>query len=92
MLTLQTLQKFLYVNAGLQGMEGTDPDLEAAIYWYAADHHEGQTSDLYAVLCTSPYSPGPCESSPADDLDNSSNVWYHMIHDEITVNGAEFPS
>lgn len=89
-MTLQQIQKYLYAVAGQQGMEGTDPDIEAAIYWYASDYHSGQSSDLYEILCLSPYSPGPLENSPSDDVDNSSNMWYHIIKDEVEQ-GGEFP-
>ncbi len=32
-------------------------DIEAAIYWFASGYHNGQSSDLYAALCQSPYKP-----------------------------------
>ena len=32
-------------------------DMEAAIYWFAADFHEGQFSDLYKIVSTSNYNP-----------------------------------
>ena len=35
-------------------------DALIAIYWFAADWHGGQSSNLYSALSTSPYSPGPC--------------------------------
>ena len=34
-------------------------DIEIAIYWFANYWHGGQDSNLYHVLCTSPYTPGP---------------------------------
>jgi hypothetical protein len=39
-------------------------DREGAIYWFAADYHSGQWSNLYEALSTSPYSPGPIERGP----------------------------
>jgi hypothetical protein len=39
-------------------------DTEEAIYWYASDYHGGQSSNLYAAICESPYSPGPCSNGP----------------------------
>lgn len=35
---------------------------EAAIYYFAESYHEGQGSDLYSILSTSDYKPGPMEN------------------------------
>lgn len=43
-----------------------DVDIEAAIYWFAANWHSGQWSNLYAALSASPYHPGLCERGPDD--------------------------
>jgi hypothetical protein len=32
---------------------------QEAIYWFASDHHGGQWSNLYAVLCASQFTPSP---------------------------------
>jgi hypothetical protein len=49
-----------------QEPEFRDPDIafdaEQAIYWFAADYHSGQWSNLYSVLSTSEYGPGMCET------------------------------
>ena len=39
----------------------------AAIYWFAAEWHGGQSSNLYSALCMSPYSPGPCGTLARED-------------------------
>ena len=39
--------------------EGAQDEAEVAMYWFANDYHGGQWSNLYSVLSTSPYSPGP---------------------------------
>ena len=39
-------------------------DRECAIYWFANDYHGGQGSNLYSVLSTSEYWPGPIERGP----------------------------
>lgn len=39
-------------------------DHEEAIYWFASDWHNGQWSNLYSALCTSPYKPGPLANGP----------------------------
>lgn len=40
---------------------GCELDVEAAAYWLASDYHGGQSSNLYAALCASPFRPGPLE-------------------------------
>lgn len=42
-------------------------EVEEAIYWFAYLHHDGQYSNLYSALSTSPYSPSPLHSGPAED-------------------------
>ena len=34
-----------------------------AIYWLGNDYHSGQSSLGYSLQSTSPYKPGPCEST-----------------------------
>lgn len=41
-----------------------DFDSEEAIYWFASDWHSGQSSNLYSVLSTSEYRPGPMAHGP----------------------------
>jgi len=41
-------------------------DCQMAAYWFAADYHGGQSSNLYSALSTSPYTPSPSESGPSD--------------------------
>ena len=53
-------------------------DVARAIYWYAANYHEGQSSPLYEVLSRSPYRPGPMENGigPEDSA--------RMLYDTLT--------
>ena len=37
--------------------EANDMDIEAAIWWFAHDYHEGQNSPLYSIVSTSSYKP-----------------------------------
>lgn len=39
--------------------EDIDDSAEIAIYWFANHYHGGQWSELYSILSTSPYRPGP---------------------------------
>lgn len=61
--------------------DDADPDLfevEEAIYWFANDYHGGQWSNLYQVLCNSPYSPGPLMSTERlEDL--SRNLYDELV-------------
>jgi len=41
-------------------------DIEEAIYWFAHHYHGGQSSNLYSVLSTSDYHPGPLCRGPED--------------------------
>ncbi len=60
-----TRQEMLDHLATLPFAAETDEfDREEAIYWFAADYHGGQWSNLYSALSTSPYSPGPLTNGP----------------------------
>jgi hypothetical protein len=48
----------------LRNPNQTDFDIEEAIFWFANDYHGGQNSNLYEVLCNSPYEPGPNVAGP----------------------------
>ena len=54
-----------------------DVDIECAIWWFCADNHGGQWSNLYAALCASPYQPGPCERGP-----EGLSAW---LYEELTL-------
>lgn len=56
-------------------------DLECAIYWFAAHNYDGQTSDLYRVLCESPYHPGVFEAQP--DPDSIAGMLYKILNEAI---------
>ena len=46
---------------------GCEFNIECAIYWFAADNHGGQGSNLYSVLSASEYKPGIMERKPPRD-------------------------
>lgn len=56
-----------FLTEGFGGDPELDFDKEAAIYWFAADHHGGQSSELYEVLSTSEFSPGICHHNVGDE-------------------------
>jgi hypothetical protein len=39
---------------------------EETIYWFAYEYHSGQGSNLYSVLGTSPFDPGPMANGPSE--------------------------
>jgi hypothetical protein len=55
--TREEMLKFL--TGSLLRSEASEFDVEEAIWWFASDFHGGQSSNLYAALCASPFKPGP---------------------------------
>lgn len=47
--------------------DGLEDYAEIAIYWFASDFHEGGASELYSILSTSPFKPGPISSLENED-------------------------
>lgn len=67
--TREELIAYLHANYSQCGddyEDGGEFDVEEAAYWLAAHHHGGQWSNLYAALCASPYTPGPCTADLPD--------------------------
>lgn len=44
--------------------DGFQDSAEVAIYWFANHFHSGQYSNLYSILSTSPFRPGPISNGP----------------------------
>ena len=63
------------------GVEFDDFDRAEAIYWFANDYHGGQASNLYSVLSTSEFSPGPITFGPSESA--------AILYDELVA--AFFP-
>jgi hypothetical protein len=57
-------------------------DFEVAIYWFAMYWHGGQSSNLYSVLSTSPYSPGPMGRLESEG--DSVHMMYEALEAEFT--------
>lgn len=49
------------------------------LYWYAADYHDGQDSELYRLLSTSLYKPGALEKGPEPESASK------MIYDSLVA-------
>ena len=54
-------------------------DMEIAIYWFANDYHGGQDSELYSVLSTSDFSPGPTHRSIKDEDSSTAEDMYDAL-------------
>lgn len=66
--------------------EGFKDDAEVAMYWFASFYHGGQTSNLYSVLSTSRYHPGPIAKGP--EPQTSEEMMYEDLVLEF-ANGSE---
>lgn len=53
-----------YLSKSYGREEGFADDAEIAMYWFASFYHGGQSSNLYSVLSTSRYRPGPIAKGP----------------------------
>lgn len=53
---------------------------EAAIWWFASDHHEGQTSPLYGVLSMSEYSPSILCNNIGGEDDSVQGMYEELCH------------
>lgn len=68
------------LETAFKGCEFDEFDTEGAIYWFAADYHGGQWSNLYSALSTSPYRPGACESGP-EDGSTAADMFEHLVRE-----------
>src|SRR5579862_1882459 len=57
-------EMFNYLQSLFGKEEGFRDDAEVAIYWFANFYHGGQSSNLYSVLSTSRFNPGPIARGP----------------------------
>lgn len=67
---------------GLVGDEESDDfnfDLEAAIYWFANDHHSGQSDQLYAVLSQSKYNPSQFTNSVETESELVNELYKELV-------------
>lgn len=61
--TISEMRQFLARECPYLDEFSTEP----AIYWFASDWHGGQSTNLYAALCASEYTPGAFENACPDD-------------------------
>lgn len=55
-----------HLDPAISIYDACEVDVRGAIYWFASDHHSGRASNLYSVLSTSEYRPGPLEDGPEE--------------------------
>jgi len=60
--TREEMITFLQQQFGRE--DGFEEDAEVAMYWFANFNHSGQWSNLYSILSTSQFRPGPMSSGP----------------------------
>ena len=65
--------------------ESNEFDIAEAIYWFAGNYHGGQWTNLYSVLSTSDYRPGPMTDGP--EPDSQSAMIYSELESEFGIGG-----
>jgi len=75
--TKEEMMQFLQTQSG--GDDGWQDEAEVAIYWFASDYHGGQSSNLYSVLSTSPFSPGRLSNGIESEGDEMARMFYDAL-------------
>ena len=70
-----------YLSSQFGNEEGFQDDAEVAIYWFSNFNHGGQWSNLYSVLSSSPFSPGPIARGPQPG--SSEEMMYQALESEF---------
>ena len=79
--TLSEMQAFLLTQP--YAAEADASDVAQAIYWFCADWHGGQWSNLYSALCCHGYTPGACEAGC--EPDGVSILMYEALEAEYAL-------
>lgn len=77
-----------YLRSQVEIMMGECDDfvtfaIEAAIYWFANYYHAGQSSELYSILSTSEYHPGPMVNN-VECEDELTQELYHLLEEKFS--------
>lgn len=78
----QQMRTFLInKNKGLHNVRSPEFnfDVEAAIYWFAADYHDGQFSDLYKILSTSDYKPSRMANGVSSEDETIQELYQELV-------------
>lgn len=70
-----------YLQSQYGNEEGFEDSAEIAMYWFANFNHGGQSSNLYSVLSTSPFRPGPISRGP--EPESMEEIMYQSLEDEF---------
>lgn len=62
----------------LESVNNPDIDIEEAMFWFAADWHGGQDTNLYAALSQSPFAPSPMSDGPAS-MPSAASMFYDEL-------------
>jgi hypothetical protein len=76
---------FTYLHDFFGGAEFHRGDAEEAMYWFANFNHEGQGSNLYSVLSTSQFKPGPISKGPSPR--SAAEMMYQALEQEFGGTG-----
>lgn len=76
--TKDEMLQFLRTQFGNE--EGFADDAEVAMYWFANFNHSGQWSNLYSVLSTSAFNPGPLARGP--EPNSAEEMMYQALESE----------
>lgn len=83
--TREEMLQFLQGQYGNE--EGFEGDAEAAMYWFANYNHGGQDSNLYSVLSTSQFHPGPISRGPVQG--SAEEMMYQSLEQEFGAGQQE---
>lgn len=81
MTTDPTLDEMRRALEDALGDEADECEVDGSVYWFAADNHGGQGSNLYAALCRCGYRPGPIERGPEEG--SLMELCYRILEDEF---------
>jgi len=76
-----------YLNGVMADYEASEFDREEAIYWFAAEYHMGQSSNLYAALSASNYRPGALARGPSGM--DAIEMYHALIGEYVEPTGEE---
>lgn len=66
-------------DCGEDGFDGSP--YAAAIYWFCADYHGGQFTNMYSVLSTSKYRPGILEKGLPSLSPVEEDMYYDLVNE-----------
>ena len=71
-----------YIQSEFKGLidpKDLEEEFEVGLYWYAHDYYDGQADELYSILSTSPYKPGPTMSGVEDEGEIAEMIYNALV-------------